>query len=415
LAQAVEGEYLKQGGAGEPPESLVRAFDVAASQGFRAASDALGACLREKDWDVAVTACSLVAKTYGGENLQGNPLGDALAASERRVRYAAAIAALHISPPRGLANADKVAALAAQAASESTVRQVIVIDDREDTRSRLVMDLAHQGFVVGQSASGTEAVSRAKNAPGLDVAIVRADLGDPAHRTPDDRHSSSLLVIDELLADARTKDMRVVVLLQEGPEGSIGAAKEFFQNKYGEKLKGFLEVPLQTATVVDVVNAAADAGEVSSDQERANRLAAMAAEAFSRTDFSCTLFDLSVAVEPLATAAIEGPTPEVRLNAVKGLGNIRAGGGDALVKVLQEGDGDEIKSAAALALGSVLSVVKAGPGQVDALVEAAKGDGEVAMSALRALGKVRGLSPSVRQRIFKEHKLPIGTKVGASS
>jgi HEAT repeat protein len=414
LAQKVEAEVLKAAGGGEPPAALGQAFGLAASQGFRAASDALGSALRHRDWDVAVESAALLAHTFGGENLAGNPLGDALVAPEKRVRYAAAIAALHISPPRGLQNAEKVPALAAQAASESAVRQVLVVDDREETRARLVMDLAHAGYVVGGEASGAEAASRAKAAPTLDVVIVRSDLGDDSNRIPSERHTSSILVIDELVADARTKEMRVIVLLQEAPDEAIGVAKEFFTNKYGDKLKGFLTVPLDTATVVSTVNAAAEAGNLSPDQERANKLAVTAAQAFAETDFSCTLFDLSVAVEPLSTAALEGPTPEIRLAAVKGLGNIRAGGADALVKVLQTGASDDLKAAAATALGSVLGTVKPAPGQVEALLEASVGDSPVAQAALNALGKVRGLTPAQRHRVFREHKLPIGTKAGTS-
>jgi CheY-like chemotaxis protein len=415
LSQKVEGEVLKAAGAGEPPESLGHAFDVAASQGYKAACDALGAALQSRDWDVAVEACALVARTFGGENLAGSPLGEALVAPEKRVRYAAAIAALHMSPPRGLQNADKVAALAAQAASESAVRQVLVVDDRDDTRSRLVMDLAHSGFVVGGESSGLAAVSRAKISPTLDVIIVRADLGDPSRRTPMEAHASALTVIDELLGDARTKDMRILVLVQDSSEATAEATKAFFQNKYGDKLKGFISAPLDTSAVVETVTAAAAAGNLSPDQERANRLAARAAAAFSTTDFSCTAFDLSVAVEPLSTAATEGPTPEVRLNAVKGLGNIRQGGAAALVKVLQTGDSDDLKAAAATALGNVLGSVKAEAGQVDALLQASLGEGPVAQAALSALGNVRGLTPEQRQKIYRDHKLPIAAKAGSSS
>ncbi len=410
LAQKVEADVLKAGGLEPPAVILERAFDLAASQGFRAASDALAQALAAEDWDVAVELCALVAKTFSGEPLQGHPLGNALVAKEKRVRYAGAIAALHMSPPRGLPNVEKVTALAAQAASEEALRQVLVIDDREGTRARLVMDLAHAGYVVAAEPSGTEGVSRAKQAPTMDVILVRGDLGDPTRRTELDRYSSSILVIDELLQDARTKDMRVVVLLPEGPAEVVEAHKTFFTNKYTDKLKGFVTVPIDTAAMIEVVNAAAAAGDLSPDEARANRLAAVAAEAFATTDFSCTLLNLADAVEPLSAAATGGPTPEVRLAAVRGLGNIRAGGADALVKVLKEGENDDLKAAAAAALGNVLANVKPGPGHLEALIEASKVEGPVGQSALRALGNVRAVDPAVRLQIFHEHRLPVGTK-----
>jgi hypothetical protein len=275
------------------------------------------------------------------------------------------------------------------------------------------MDLARSGFVVSGEPSGTEGVSRAKMAPSVDVIVVRADLGDPSHRTELDQYSSSILVLDELLLDARTKDMRLVVLLPEGQADVVEAHKTFFTNKYGDKLKGFIGSPIDTASMTETVDAAAKAGDLSPDEARAHRLAATAAEAFAKTDFSCMAYNLKDAVEPLSAAATGGPTPEVRLSAVRALGNIRAGGAEALVKVLREGENDEIKTAAANALGNVLAVVKAAPGEVEALLEASKTEGELGLAALRALGKVRDMDPALRLQIFREHRLQVGTKPGA--
>ena len=57
--------------------------------------------------------------------------------------------------------------------------------------------------------------------------------------------------------------------------------------------------------------------------------------------------------------------------------------------MLAEGEGDELKAAAATALGSVLSADDGAPEEVDALIAASKGTGEVAKAALVALGQVR--------------------------
>jgi hypothetical protein len=412
LAQRVEAAAVAAAG-GDVPEVLGGAFDLAASQGFQAASDALDASLNKADWDVALEAIRLVARTYGSENLVRHPLGRALEAPERRVRYEAAIAALHMSPKAGIQNADKVAELAAQAASEEALRQVLVIDDRDDTRSRLLMDLAHGGFVAAGESSGADGVNRAKASPMLDVVVVRSDLGDhavtPSHR----RHVSSLMVIDELLADARTKGMRILVLLQDTPEQARDVIREFFQTKYGESLAGFVEVPIDTTNAVEVVTTAAEAGELGPERERANQMAARAAGAFAETDFTCRAFNLKVAVEPLAEAAVNGPTPEVKLNAVKALGNIRSGGLNALLSALKEGENEEIQVAAAQALGSVLAVLDGDAAHVDALIEAAKGEGAVASAALEALGKVRALSPEQRLQIFREHRLAVPERAGS--
>jgi len=412
LAQKLEAEVITRN-EGEAPEALAGAYDLAATQGFDAATEALRHALKNRDWDVAIEAMHLCVTTHGEEPLTGHPLGAALLAPERRVRYEAAISALYMSPQRGLPNADKVAYLAAQAASEHAVRQVLVIDDRPETRNRLLMDLAHAGYVAASADNGAKGVSMAKNAPTLDVVIVRADLGDPNTTIPSDRYVSSIMAIDELKNDARTKDMRIIVLIAETLEGKVEAVREFFENKYGDQIAGIIEVPIDTASSMELVKEAAEAGELNPGRERANELAARAAMAFARTDFSCATYNLEIAVEPLMTAAVEGPTDDVKLAATMALGNLRKGGATALTEVLTGDGSDELKAAAATSLGAVLSVGEATADQINALVEAAAGEGPVAEAALKALGKVKGLTPEQRRDLFKNHRLQIAEQAGS--
>ena len=409
LAQKVEADVLASAGA-EAPESLAGAAGLAESLGFEAASAALGDCLETEDWDVAVPCCYLVAATYGDEDLRGHALGHAAAAPQKRVRYAASIAALLMSPKRGMPNADKIVALAAQAASESAIRQAMIIDDNDETRSKILMSMAHSGIQASGSSRGTFGVMRARNAPSLDVIIVRADLGDATNTIASERHSSSYMVIDELLADARTRDMKIIVLVQDTSESKAAAIKEGFTTKYGDKLAGFISVPVVESVVISTVNAAAAGKDLNPDQERANALAARAAAAFAKVDFTCRSFDLTVAIEPLSTAATEGPTPAVRMNATMALGNLKVGGGDALLKVLNEGDSDELKAAAAAALGSVLSANEGTTEQVEGLIAASSAGGAVGKAALTALGKVKNLTPEQRRKVFLQHRLQVAAK-----
>ncbi len=411
LAQKAEADALRENG-GDAPEVLAGAFDVASGLGFDAATEALRKSLKNGNWDVAVEAIKVVAATHGDQDLSNHPLGAALVAPERRVREAAAVAALLMSPRGRLPNMDKVANLAARAASEKAVRQVLVIDDRDDTRSRLVMDLAHADFVAAEEANGADGVARAKSSPTLDVVLVRADLGDPRYTIPSKRLVSSMMVIDELKSDVRTKDMRIVVLVADTNEAKADAVKEFFVEKYGDQVAGFVTVPIDTAIAVETVDTAANAGDLNPDRARANRFAAEAAEAFAKAEFAGRAFDPAVAVAPLATAALEGATPEIRLWATKALGNIKAGGGDALMKVLQEADDDALKAAGAEALGLVMSVQGGTPEQIEALLEAAKGEGDVAVAALKALGRAKGLTAEQRRALFDALRLKVAEKAG---
>lgn len=411
LAQKVEGDVLVSNGK-TAPEALAGAFNLAASQGFAAASDALRAALTAKDWDVAVELCDLCAATYGKESLAGHALGDALVAPERRVNYAAAIAALLMSPSRaGLANADKVSTLAARAASERAVRQVLVIDSNDEMRTKLVLELAHSKYVAAGEAQGFEGVARAKSSPTLDVIVVAATLDDVSRTVPSRRHYSSLAVIDELLADARTKDMKILVRIDATPENQAEAVQKFFQDKYGDKVAGFIATPIVATAALQAIDTAADAVELNPDRERANKLAVKAANALAKTDFSCASFNLQVALDPLVEAASgSDSSAELKLAATKALGNIRVGGSAALAKLVAEGEGDELKVAAATALGNVLSAVEGAPEDVDALIAASKAGGEVGKAALAALGQVKRMTPEQRNAVFKDHRLALPTK-----
>ena len=408
LRQRAEADGLAARGE-EAPESLAGAMTLAKGLGFQAASDALADSLETQDWDVAVGACDLVAATYGQESLAGHPIGAALDSAEQRVRFAAAIAALHMSPTAGFPNADKVAALASQAAASGAIRQVLVIDDVDATRNKAVMALEAAGFVTGGEAQGFIGANRAKMAPTLDVILIRANLGENGSTMPSKRLDSSLMVIDELTRDARTKDMRIVVLLDEGSEAKNAVTKEFLAGKYGDKVAAFIEAPLVEAVVASEVGAAAEAADLGPDRERANATAVKAAMAFAGTDTGCNVFDLSSAVGPLATAVTSGPTDDIKQAAVKALGNLRAGGADALTQALTEGD-DAMKLLAAEALGNVLSVLDGSEAQVAALMEAAGAEGDLGTTALKALGQVRNLTPGQRLEVFRRHRLQVASK-----
>jgi hypothetical protein len=243
------------------------------------------------------------------------------------------------------------------------------------------------------------------------VIVVASALGDQDRTVPSRRHASSLAVIDELLADARTRDMKIVVRIGETAENRADAVRKMFEDKYGDKVSGYIATPIVASEALSAIDAAADKVELNPDRERANKLAVKAANALAKTDFSCASFKLSVAVEPLAEAATgSDSSPELKLAAVQALGNLKVGGSAALAKVLTEGESDALKAASATALGSVLSAHDGAPEEVDALIAASKGTGEVAKAATVALGRVRKMTPDQRNAVFQDHRLPLPKK-----
>jgi len=402
VAQVLEGRAMGE----KAPEGLKDAMNVAASQGFEGVSAALSDALQDQNWDVAVEACRLVAATYGNQPLGNHPLGAALVAPERRVQYAAAIAALRMSPG-AFPNSDKVPSLGAQAASETALRQVFVVDDHADARGKLLMDLREGGYVVAEESDGYRGVARAKAAPTLDVIVIRGDLG-AAGDIPMNQFKSTLAAIDELTTDARTKNMRIVVVVG-GPTATD--TKTFLTTKYGEKIAGFIEEPLVGTAYLPVVQAAIEKGSVGKNQAAALALAAEAADAFAFTNSGCGAWDYKVAIDPLSNNASDGASDDIKMNSVRALGNLKAGGGVALAAILKSADAkEELKVAAAKSLGAVLARVAPAGDEVDALVASAKAGGAVGAAALQALGMAKGLTGDVLRGVYGNHPIEVGKK-----
>lgn len=409
LARALLAQQLEGAARGEDaPEALGGSMALAQSLGYDAANEALRDSINGGHWDVAGACCDLVKATYGGESLAGSALNDAMQSNNKQLRSCAAIALIEMNAG-GIGDAGTALGLVAQAASESAVRQVLVIDDRDETRGQMVRALTGAGYVAMQESNGALGVARAKSSPSADVIIVRADLGDQANTIPSARLLSSLAVIDELGRDPRTTDMSLVVLVQDTPESKKDVVRAFLSEKYGDAIKAYVDAPVVEAAFLGEIAAAAEARDLNADREQANSLAARAAAALASMDANDGALNVGVAVEPLSTAATSGPTAEIRMNAVKALGNLRAGGAEALVKVLTEGEGDELRAAAASALGSVMAKVSGGAEAVEALMTAAGGDGAIATAALKALGHVSELTPAQRLEVFRKHRLAVAS------
>jgi HEAT repeat protein len=407
LAQAAEAEVMKDGAPEPLKGGAPGAWDLAVSQGYDAANAALADALEQHDWDVAVRAARLVGATYGRQDLMGSPLGRALDAPQQRVRYAAAVAALRMSPPGPFENSDKVPTIAAKAAAEVAMRQVFLIDDHDDVRSRMLVDLREAGYNVAHDGDGYRGVERLKTAT-ADVVIVRADLGAAA-TIPSNRWKSTMAVVDELLLDARTKAMRIVILVG-GTAEMAEAQKATFTTMYGDKLAGYVVDNAAAASWLPTVEAAVKKGDMGADRERALKVAADAADAFAVTNSGCGAWDYKVAVEALSSAATDGQTPEIKLNAVRALGNLHVGGAGALATVLKGEGAEDLKVAAAKSLGMVLSRVQGTPEEVDALVAAAKAGGAVGSAAMQSIGMAIGVNPETVRQVYADHRLPVAKK-----
>jgi HEAT repeat protein len=410
LVRAILSQRIGAGLMGEKaPESLKDSWNVLVAQGYDPAAAALSDSLEQRDWDVAVEAARLVSQTYGKQELGGSSIGRALASPERRVQYAAAIAALRMSPGGPFDNSQQVPALGAQAASETAVRQVFLIDDQDPARNRMSQDLREAGYVVSDERNGYRAIARLKAAPTVDVVVVRADLGS-AGVIPMEAWKDTIAIIDELQADLRTKNMKIVVVVGGESADVIAAKKQFLTAKYGDKIVDYVEEPLVTGAVLPKIEAVAAKADLNRERELAIKTAADAADAFATTNSHCTAWDFKVAIEPLANNAKDGASDEVKMNSIRALGNLRAGGSAALAEIVKGEAKEEMKVAAAKALGSVLSVVPPTADEIDVLIAAAKGGGVVGSAAMQSLGMARGLTPEQSQALYGTHKPEIGKK-----
>ncbi len=184
--------------------ALRRAGDLASVYGPEVLDATIAKAMADGRSSVATSAIRLLASTITGEQAGSfTGLNQAVGSSQKDVKYEAALALAMLAPGGGYAAQDQVVPALADALGQDAIRTVVVIDDREETRNRLIADLNARGYFAYGTPSGALGVAAVREYPVEDLVIVRYNLND----------ATAFQVVKELKGDARTAEKPIAVLV----------------------------------------------------------------------------------------------------------------------------------------------------------------------------------------------------------
>lgn len=337
LAQAnlIETSIQKGDEAMKALEPVAGELRIAAlATGLDSLRGALESGLRENLAPVAVGAIGALEIAESRESLAQSPLLTALDSSDKRVRYAAANAAVKISGGVDVPQNERVVAVLGDAVTEQALRSVQVIAP-ESTTKGVVETVGKPGngpnrMVVEASHGAIDGIRSMLLNPNVDVLVINEVLPD---RLPED-------VIGNVTKDPRHAGIKILVITRD---------EEAAKARFGDSV-GFIKGPLSGELLVTEVNKALE-GMPSPEGARAEGFA---------VDASAALADLAAnskgSITPVLSniAAQLNRTDSVSVPAAKALGQ---GGGAAelspLVVALGGSGSVELKKAAAEAIGNI--------------------------------------------------------------
>ena len=343
------------------PEGLNQALQTALDLGYgRAAVELMGVMQRAR--------------------ATGPALEKALSAGDKKVRYNAAVTLADLGRV-----SDEVVKALAFALRETAVREILVIDDRSDSRNALINDLNEAGYFAVGAENGVQGLLRAKAFPLKDLVILRVELKD--------------MTADKVIFELASGDTSKVPVILLADEGKLDDVKQTWEGK----VAGFISSPPSKDVYLPVVK---DAMGETLNPERAqavamSRVAAQALHSVDPTRMAPYLKDL--------LAALDKPD-EVKVPVLHVLEGIGDPSGLERVAALfgDESASVEVRAAAAGALGAMLSRLQ-GPPDKDLLdlLAAAVGSDDARLSAAAAVaaGKASGLAPEFVDTLLARYRI----------
>ena len=189
------------------------------SAGAKYQQDLLGRALEDRDWPVAIAAIEALGQTTGAETLVkpveggAQPLVEALSSSNRVVRYWAAVSLALALPKQRYTGSELVMPILAGALKQSGKKTAMLVAGKEETRNAMKDALRAAGFEVIDSPDGAKALDAAREAEGVDVAVLAND--------PDPMIAVNLIRRDPILAS-----LPVVVAAQTSRFQQLAEADE---------------------------------------------------------------------------------------------------------------------------------------------------------------------------------------------
>ena len=348
----------------------------------------LGAAL--KNGDAAAKIADLIPTVWDGRNIgEDNALVQGLTNEDNKVRYAAAIALLRISPAGAFPKSNMVAQIAGDAAASRAVRQVLVIDSDTKNAMSAQRALNKAGFHAVAANSGADGLSMAKATGGFDAVVVSAKLSD----------MSVFQVLADLGRDFRTSGAKKIVM---ATGADLGASKAEY-DKFS--LAGVAPTSADSVGVVNTVKEALTSPEGDAGRVRANKLSIAASNAIAGA--TCGAFKLSDAQKGLVDAAGEGADPEVALAALNALAKVSNADSQSALRgmIANPANTPAHRVAASRAMGMALRGQAPSKETYDALLEA-MGDADVGVrtAAGAALGSSK-LTPAQQAEVMNKRRV----------
>jgi len=299
---------------------------------------------------------------------------------DKLVKYRAAFAAVQ----NGIVD-DEVVWITGKALRESSIQQVLVVDDNSETRNAMLAGLNANGFFAVGASTGADGLVRAKEFPPKDLVVIRSGLED--------------LTIDSIIYELDSGPGSETPVLLMAANNEMEGIKGLWEGK----VAGFVS-DSEVASDAYLAVARDSAGDLNDARQKALALSAKAAETLASLDGSAL-----GSVEEDLIQALDKPD-EVKVPVLNALAKI--GSRTALEAVAQVfGDtaaSSEVRIAAAKALGAIYATGEAAPdGEVmAALQEALAGeDAGLRLAAAEAVGKSVDMESAALKEILLSNRI----------
>ena len=354
-------------------EGMVPEFKMAAlATGPSTLRMALEAGLKKDLANVSVGAIEALAKVEDRGELSQSSMLAALDSTDKRVRYAAAMALVKASKGVAVPASDKVVDALAQAVTEESVRVVQVIGNAEGLAQASKEASGSRGYAVACDANAIRGMQSLLVNPGTDVVVIQEILADGL---PED-------VINNIKKDPRMASTKVVVVAKD-----VEAATARFETFSG--LVSVVAGPLTSESLIAAVNTAMEGVGAEPQSVRAEGYATDASIALlAMAAGKCSIKGALGSLEKQLDRA-----DSVSVPAAKALGlNGEEANLGALVAAMKGSGSVELKVASADAIGEILgraSSCSDEVGQALGDVLGSDADMQIRLAVAGAIGKAK--------------------------
>ena len=321
---------------------------------------------------VSVGAIEALALVEDRDHLADSSLVRALDASDKRVSYAAAMALVEASDGINVPAADKVVAALGQAVTEESIRIIQVIGGTPDMKQAATEASFTRGAHPKVASTAAAGMLSILNSPNVDVVVINEILEDGLAEN----------IIGNIRKDPRMTDVKVIIV---AADSDTSAAEERFDGKADSVIAG----PLTGDHLLTAVDSALEGVPVEPRNSRAEQYAAGASHALRAMAAGKTSIDGALA--QLSAQLDRGDAVAVSAALAIGLSG-SAAQLDALLGALKGSGSDELKVAAADAMGMILGRMdNCPPAIAKGLAASMAGDASVAvrMAVAGAIGKAK--------------------------